>query len=237
MARNLSAALVAILLPSLALGSVEIKSGAGTTKATVDSAYSALRVSVQPRSQDCYAVTNTTGLVGAALASGGAVFGLRISPTGGKTAYVYKVGIDYTTQVAYTTPLSQIRRLVISRGAGAASSGGTALTTFIAKKDSAGGAASQVDTAQGGDVRIATTGALTVTGITWETGNFAECFLGSTATGTAGGVKTCVWTPGEDHNAHPIELEAGQILGVRAGALFDAAGTWTASINIEWCEY
>jgi hypothetical protein len=216
---------------------IPLKSGAGSDLATVDPNYKTLRVNVQPRTRDCNVVTGTTGVVAAALASGGAVFAMRISPTGGKQAYIYKVLVEYTTQVAYTTPLSAIRRLGIYRGAGAASSGGTSLDTSIAKKDSALGANSQVLIAQGGDARIATTGALTVTGITWEVGPLVEMPLGSTATGTAGGVRSLAWTPGPDLNSHAFELEAGQVLGIRAGALFDAAGTWTASISVEWCEY
>lgn len=226
------------LVAALALAQgIPLKSGAGSDLATVDPAYKSLRVNVQPRTKDCHAVAATSGVVAAALASGGAVFAMRISPTGGKTAYIYKVVIDYTTQVAYTTPLSAIRRLGVYRGAGAASSGGTSLDTALVKKDSAGGANSQVTIAQGGDARIATTAALTVTGITWETGPLAELFLGASATGAAGGAKQVLWTPGDDPNSHGFKLEAGQVLGVRAGALFDAAGTWVASISVEWCEY
>jgi hypothetical protein len=226
------------LVASLALAQgIPLKSGEGSALATVDPDYKSLRVNVQPRTRDCYVVAGTTGIVAAALASGGTVFALRVSPAGGKMAYIYKVLVEYTTQVAYTVPLSAIRRLGVYRGAGAATSGGTSLDTSVNKKDPATGANSKTTIALGGDTRIATTGALTITGITWEVGPLVEMPLGTTAVGTAGGSRQLAWTPGEDVNTHAFELEPGQVLGIRAGALFDAAGTWVASISVEWCEY
>jgi hypothetical protein len=229
--------LLLLLAPSLALGSVELKSGAGTDTATIDPGYKALRVSVNPRSKECYSVSQRTGTIAAAAAAGAAIYTQRISPTGGKSAYIYKIAVDYLTQVVYTTPLSAVRALVVSRGAGAAASGGTALDTFIHRKDPSG-TTSQVLNSAGGDVRISTTGALTVTGITWENPPLALIDLGASAVGAAGGVKSFYWTPGEDVNNHAIELDPGMVLGIRVGpSAMDAAGTWTAVVTVEWCEY
>jgi hypothetical protein len=231
--------LIALLLclPTLAFAAVEIKSGAGTPTATVDSAYGALRVSVHPRSKDCYAVAYKTGVVPVTQAANSAIFAMRISPSGGKSAYIYKVGVDYTTQVAYTSALSATRALVIRRGSGAAAGGGTSLDTFIHRKDPSG-STSQCLNAAGGDVRIGGAGILTVTGLTWETSYLAYIDIGATAVGTAGGTKSYIWTPGEDINSHAIELDPGQVLGVTVGPnAMDAAGTWTAAVSVEWCEY
>jgi hypothetical protein len=231
-------ALALLLLPALALGQgIPVKSGIDTTVATVDSDYKALRVNVQARGKNCYSVYHNTGVVAAAAAAGAAVFTLRTDPTGGKSAYIYRVVIDYTTQVAYTTPLSAVRSLVVSRGSGAAASGGTSLDTFISYKDP-GAAVSEAVIANGGDVRIATTGALTVTGITWQVPQFLQCHLGASAVGAAGGTKRCEWATNGDQNMHAIELDAGNVLGVRVGpSAMDAAGTWIAAIGVEWCEY
>ena len=54
----------------------------------------------------------------------------------------------------------------VVRGSGAAASGGTSIPASLRKRSSAG--PPQMDLAEGGDMRIATTGALTVTGITFE---------------------------------------------------------------------
>ena len=74
--------------------------------------------------------------------------------------------------------------------------------------------------AQGGDSRIASTGALTVTGVTYETDPLATISLAHV--GAAGAFTEWVW----DANQHtPIVLQPGQLLALRNPVAMDAAGT------------
>ena len=230
---KIAVALLALCLPLAAFAAVELKSGADTTKATIDSGYSALRVSVQPRSKNCYSITTSGNTISASLAANGTIFAMRISPTGGKTAYVYRAEMQYVVQTAGSSATNNVN-MQLQRASSAAASGGTALTPFL--KDSAGGAASQVATAQGGDARVSSGAALTVTGITFDSVPVYACYLGHLF--TAGATTTCRWDVSADPNSHAIELEAGQLLVWRNGATaFPATQTWAPTIIVDWCEY
>lgn len=178
-----------------------------------------------------YSAASKTQTMAAAAAAGAAVFTMRLNPGSSKKVYVTAMKLKYTTIVAYTTAITQTRSLVLTRGAGAAASGGTSLATAV-KKDT-GYAASQTDVATGGDVRIATTSALTVTGITWEAQNFAELTLAHV--GAAGAFYEHIFE--FDSRAHAVELNAGEVLGIRVGSTaMDAAGTWTLGVEVSWRE-
>lgn len=181
-----------------------------------------------------YAYSGITGTVAAALTANSSVFAMRLSPTAGSIrAYINRMRLSYTTIVAYTTPLTAGRRLALFRGAGATASGGTGVSTGAVVPKDSNYAASQFDVASGGDIRIATTGALTVTGITYETEPLEMLML--VHVGAAGGYVERIfeYTPMHDH---PLELNAGQVLAVRNPAAMDAAGTWQLSVDIEWAE-
>ena len=191
----------------------------------------ALRQTQVPRTIRSYTMAGTTGTIAAALAANSSVLALRMSPSAGELkAFITRVRLMVSTIVAFTTPVTAGRRLGLYRGAGAAASGGTAVADFTQKDASA--AASQCAAGQGGDARIATTGALTVTGITYETQPIVEVPLISV--GSAGAFAD--FTFEFDMLPHPIVLSAGQLLAVRNPAIFDAAGTWQLTAVIEWHE-
>jgi hypothetical protein len=186
-------------------------------------------VSVLP-SGNHFAVAAKTGTMAAAIAGGGAAFVMRLNPAYSGVAYIDMVRLRWTPIVAFTTPITQTRSLVITRGAGAAASGGTALSST--KKDSSYGT-SNFDTAAGGSIQIASTAALTVTGITFETNNFSEITLAHV--GAAGNYYEAnleFWGTN-----HPVELRGGELLAVRVGAsAMDAAGTWSLGVDVYWRE-
>jgi len=92
---------------------------------------------------------------------------------------------------------------------------------------------SDLDSALGGDMRVASTGALTVTGITFETVNLAEMTL--THVGAAGAYYESIYEISTRN--HPVELTAGELIAVRVGAnAMDAAGTWQLGIEVTWRE-
>lgn len=200
----------------------------GTTPVRVDSV-KGLRSTLAPRG-NAYSTTGVTGTVGAALGANSSVFAMRIDPGSAVLAFIERIRIMYTTIAAYTTPLTPGRRLALYRGSGAATSGGAALVAVA--KDSTS-APSECNIAQGGDVRIATTGALTVTGITYETDPIRTLML--VHVGNAGNY---IETLFEFHASEcaPIILQPGQLLAIRNPVAMDAAGTWQLGINVDWHE-
>ena len=187
-------------------------------------------VNVSPTGSN-YTVAAKTGTIAAAAAAGAALFAMRLDPGYSGKAWIESIRLRWTTIVAFTTPVTATRSLVITRGSGAAASGGTAIASNT-KKDTIY-PASQFDAAEGGDTRISTTGALTVTGITWEATNFAEATL--IQVGAAGAFCETVYEFSVRN--HEIELNPGQVLGVRVGpSAMDAAGTWVLGVEVNWRE-
>jgi hypothetical protein len=188
-------------------------------------------VSIQQRG-NAFAISAVTGTIAAALAANSSIFAMRFDPGAGtKKARIERVRIAYTTIVAYTTPITAGRRLAIYRGSGANATGGTAIAT-VAKKHSTSNN-SEFESAQGGDIRISTTGALTVTSITFETNEFAIMPL--VHVGAAGNFFEEVFEFNANESA-PIVLEPGQLLAIRNPQAMDAAGTWQVAVRIDWYE-
>lgn len=200
------------------------------TGAEVNADGSLYTVDVSPTGSN-YAVSAKTGTIAAAAAAGAAVFAMRLDPSSTKKAWIESIRLRWTTIVAFTTPITATRSIVITRGSGAAASGGTSIATAT-KKDSTYGI-SEYDVASGGNIRIATTGALTVTGITWETVNLGEVTL--IQAGEAGAFYEAVYEFSVRN--HEIELNAGEVLGIRVGSsAMDAAGTWVLGVEVNWRE-
>lgn len=178
-----------------------------------------------------YSATGTTGPIAAALAANSAIFAMRLDPGSTLNAFVERVRIQFTCLVAFTVPLTAGRRLELYRGSGAAAIGGTAIAAAHRKRSSQG--ASQFDAAEGGDIRVATTGTLTQTGITYEVPPIRATSL--VHVGNAGNFLETIWEFAATECA-PIQLEPGQVLAIRNPVAMDAAGTWTATVNVDWHE-
>ncbi len=191
----------------------------------------ALYVAEHDHSAGEYAIAEITGTIAAALAANSSVFAMRLDPGAGAVkAVIESIRVRFTTIVAFTTPVTAGRRLALFRGSGAAASGGTAVTVATPKDTVY--PASEFDTASGGDIRIASTGALTVTGITFEAAPFAVMPL--VHVGAAGGFVEYVYE--FDVRNHPLELNAGQLIAIRNPAAMDAAGTWQLAVEVNWRE-
>jgi len=200
------------------------------TGAEVNSEGALYTVGIDP-SGTHYAVATKSGTIAAAAAANATVFAMRLDPASSKRAWIDSIRLRWTTITAFTTPVTATRSIVITRGNGAAASGGTAIATAT-KKDSTYGA-SEFDSALGGDIRIASTGALTVTGITFDTTNFGEVTL--IQAGAAGAFYEAVYELSVRN--HPIELQAGELIAVRVGpSAMDAAGTWVLGVEVNWRE-
>lgn len=200
------------------------------TGVEVNSEGSLYTVDVSPSGSN-YVIATKTGTIGAAAAAGATVFAMRLDPGSPKKAWVESIRLRWTTVVAFTTPITATRSLVLTRGSGAATSGGTSLPVAT-KKDSLY-SASEFDLALGGDIRIASTGALTVTGITWESVNLGELTL--VQAGAAGAFYEAVYEFSVRN--HEIEMNPGEVLGIRVGpSAMDAAGTWVLGVEVNWRE-
>lgn len=204
--------------------------GASGALVDVEADKKASRLVIAPRGK-AYSVSSVTGTIAAALAANSSVFAMRLDPGSPLLAFIERIRLQYTTIVAYTTPVTANRRLAVYRGSGAAASGGTALAT-AAQKDSTS-SPSECNSAQGGDIRISTTGALTVTGITYETQEFATMPL--VHVGAAGAYSEVIFEFATTESS-PIILQPGQLLAVRNPVAMDAAGTWQLAVRVDWHE-
>lgn len=212
---------------------IVLEGGVSGNDCEVDAYKSSQRVSITPRGAS-YAISEITGTIAAALAANSAVFAMRLDPAAGSTykLYVARIRLEYTTIVAYTTPVTAGRRLAVFRGTGAAASGGTAIATAV-KKDTADGN-SQVNSGEGGDARIATTGALTVTGITFESNPVRVMNL--IHVGAAGGYTERVFEFNASDAGGELVLNQGELIAIRNPAAMDAAGTWQLGVTVDWFE-
>jgi hypothetical protein len=204
-----------------------IETGAGSTQVQVETG--AARTLLIPRGV-AFCATGVTGTMAAALAGNSTVFAMRLDPGSSVLAYIERIRIMYTTIVTYTTPITASRRLALFRGSGAATSGGAALVP-VQKNTTL--ATSECLIANGGDIRIAATAGLTVTGITYETDPIRTMSL--VHVGTAGNYVESLF---EFHAGEcaPVVLQPGQLLAIRNPVAMDAAGTWQMAVNVDWYE-
>lgn len=207
-------------------------SGAG---AAIDANSSGLLVANRSLGYDFqYQVAQVTGTIAAAAAANAVFFTLRNSPTANPASqmlHIQRIRLMYTTIVAYTTPITAGRRLELIKAtaASAAFTGGAAVTTATKKVTSS--VASQADAASGGDIRIATTGALTAPGtITYDAQPIATFTLSHVGAAGAYAEKVIDLIGVNDQ---PIELAAGEFLAIRNPAAMDAAGTWQLGVEVD----
>lgn len=201
--------------------------------AEVDTYKRAQRVSLVARGA-VHRIASITGTMAAALTANSSVFSMRLDPAAGSTykAYIERIHLQWTTIVAFTTPVTAARRLALYRGSGATPSGGTGIAA-AAKADTADGN-SQFNSAEGGDIRIASTGALTVTGITFEAQEARVLSLSHV--GAAGGFVETSWEFTQADSGGPLALNQGELIAIRNPAAMDAAGTWQLAVTVDWTE-
>jgi hypothetical protein len=184
---------------------------------------------------DNYSQGNMSGVLVAALAANSCVYGMRSNPGTTKKIRINRIRLQWTTIVAFTTPVTAGRRLSLFRGVGAGFTGGTeigAVASPTSELDSLS-PPSQCDSAQGGSQRIATTAALGVAGITFEPSPLAIMSLSHL--GTAGAFVEQIFDFNDDVTG-PLILNPGELIAVRNPIAMDAAGTWQLAVNVRWTE-
>jgi len=193
-----------------------------------------LRTAIVPRG-DGYVYSGLTGIMPAALAAGSIAFLMRSPANANRIAYIDRIRVQYTTIAAFTAPVTAGRRLQLFRGINSTgTSGGAApANNSVAKKNPSTASNSIFDATQGGDVRIATTAGLTLTGGVWETEPLATMPL--THVGTAGANVEQIFEFSATVSAELV-LTPNQYLTLRTPAAFDAGGTWQLAVKVDWRE-
>lgn len=178
-----------------------------------------------------YHVPFVTGTIAAGLGAGGTVFYARLAPSPNVYfAFIRRIVIDYVCNVVFTVPLTQ-RQLSVWRGTGAGAAA-TAIATMMAA-DNRDSGKSFFASANGGDVRVSTTGTINVGGVTFEGRELASQQL--TAYGNAGNALRTEFNFCDSQWGPPV-LAPGEGIGIRTANAFDAGGTWILGGYMEWTE-
>ena len=190
------------------------------------------RVSIVSRGNG-FCLSSATGTMAATLAANATVFAMRLDTGTGARAFIDRVRWQFTTIAAFTTPITAGRALVLSRGAGANTTGGTALPVIPKKLSTS--TTSEFGASDGGDCRIATTAALGVAGVTIEAEPIRMTALAHV--GAAGAHYETIWEFATSEST-PVVIEPGQLLMIRNGPnAMGAGGTWQLAVNIDWHEF
>lgn len=207
--------------------------------AQVDSSTNALRTSLKPTEWvqgsiigGHYSIGASTGTIAAAIASAAQVFQVRWADPA-KLFILKKLTVQCGTVAAFTTLAGCQLELIIGHGSTANGSSGTALApTSISNKMR--GVMASTAFATSGEIRIATTAALTAaTGQTLEPAAVSEC-MGAPGTLLAQSPVMNLFEE-RDFGTHPLVLGAGDTLAVRTINV-GATGTWIACFTMEWLE-
>lgn len=150
----------------------------------------------------------------------------------GKRLYVQRITLDWTTIVSFGTPITAGRCLHLHRGAPTSGTAGNpsdgSAFTMVRKRS---------DTTSTDEIlgvgRVASTGALTTTGLTFETApirTFMAVHLGN-----AGDHDHREWRF-DGVVADPIYLLPGEVLAIAAGQDMDASGTFQLAVTVDAVE-
>lgn len=180
-----------------------------------------------------YAVTAITGTIAAAIANNSQIFQIRWADS--TKLFILKkltASAQTITGFAATTSGADLE-LVIGHGSSANGSGGAAVTPTSTSNMLRKTFAPSAFVASG-EIRVATTGALTAaTGQTLEPAGVGYCNGAPAATNTHN-PKAYLFEQ-RDFGTHPLILVSGDTLVVRS-PLVSATGTWRVGFEIEWAE-
>jgi hypothetical protein len=180
-----------------------------------------------------YGISVASGTMAAGLGANSTVFMARNSATATRDIQITRIVITWVTITAFSVPLTAGRSLGLFRGSSTANpSGGTA--TASAVRFSTQDPTSFLNSANGGDIRIASTAALTATaGFTYNA-NPIELFS-YTSVGTAG-ASTTHFLELDSAGSAPINLAPSQFICLRNPVAMDAGGTWQIVVNMRFNE-
>lgn len=180
-----------------------------------------------------YAVASRTGLIAATLAADSPLFAFRWSNTT-SFARIKEISVSVAISAAITTAVHTSLAVQRVSDYPAEDTGGTAITETGVSRLHPSFPASRV-----GDLRIATTGTLTVTaGGTRDASNIAEVVFGTgTAVGTTALAQTILYVATAlDDDRAPLTLEANQGFYIVNGFAGPATGSFVVGVSVLWDE-
>lgn len=207
----------------------------------VDPTFQAARVSLRPLDYGVlapgaigghYAIGTMTGLITAGIASLAQVFQVRWADAT-RLFILKKLLLQFSTATGFAaTTVGAPVEFIVGHGSTANGSGGTALApTSISNKMRQ--SMNTTAFAAGGEIRIATTAALTAaTGQALEAAAMASCMGADNRTLVSTPPITLFDATGSDH---PLILNTGDSMAIRTVSPA-ATGTWFMSVTMEWVE-
>lgn len=179
-----------------------------------------------------YSLALMSGVIAAGLAASAPLFAMRLNPTATVRARFDRIRLQMTTIAAFTVPITAGRAIEVRRGRAAAMTGGTAVTDEGQRTFS--DPTSQFDDNNGGDVRIASTGALTPGAATFDVQ--ALRLMSLSHVGAAGAFLDREYILPPDR-CQEIVIGPGELLVVRNSPnAMDAGGTFQLALELDWRE-
>ncbi len=209
-----------------------IKGGTTGAIAEIENNLKTQRTTVYPHEVvGAYMARWTTGVLGAALAVNAVLAGIRNGPTANsKNIYIVEIGLMFGVNVAYTA--TQQFGLYLERYS-TANLGGGGTHVPLKLDTSHPNSAATAGGAEGGEVRVSTTAALTTTSVVfsgtptpiigWTTKNI-DSVVGPVILDLSSG------------QSQPIKLAPGEGICLRNLVVWPAAGTGVVSGWIKWEE-
>ena len=194
-----------------------------------------LNVVIRPRDvAGAYRYGQQSGIIAAG--TNGVIWAMRNGPTT-NTKRVYITRIYGVVQVVTAPTAAAALSLNLVRISAANTSGGTAGVIFNKKAyATTANSAVTVGGAEGGDIRIATTGALTTTGVTIDTLAAPFLFVNCTTTTPAIGQRIEFSVENDAGLEHFFELGAGEGLAVQTSGATPTAFTFVLGLAVSWSE-
>jgi hypothetical protein len=231
-----------------------IQSGAAPTNLlTVDPTFAAIRVSDHPPELlGAYSISATSGAIltpAAVTSSAGTLFSFRyVPPVSTQLCMIRRVEVILTVATGFAATAQNVGvGMIVARSFSASDSGGTAIATnasgFTATmqkhRTTTGMQASAFSTSSGGsgDIRIASTTALTAGTRTLDTYPLGSA-LGGVVASAAAGTNIVTSTPIFQHQPGDYPLILATSEGFILGNLVNIAATGAISltVNVEWME-
>lgn len=214
-----------------------IQSGANSTVLqTVDPTFLAARISERPPELlGAYNLSVSTGAVATPVA-GGTLFSFRWAPpTTTQLCMIRRIEVSAFVATAVTTSQALPLSLILARQWTVNDTGGTAVAFTQTNSQKARTTMPTSAFASGGDLRFATTAALTAGTRTLDTNSSGQV-LGTT--GTAVGTTIIPSTPIFQHQSgdYPLIFAANEGFVIANGAVALATGAVTVIVNVEWME-
>lgn len=204
--------------------------GATGTIQEVDLTMKAARVTLRPMEAQSWASLSSESGAVSALAANATVFSLRY--TGPGLLYVRRMGVGFITQTAFTTAQRIGFAAYVARNFTASDTGGTTITQF---GTNSGKHRSTLANPTSGDVRIATTTALTNGTRTIDANplGLQAAWSGAAGQGIPVGLDNIF-----DQNSgdYPLILAPNEGIVINNFVAFGAAGTGYIYVNLEFVE-